>query len=265
MARVAWRLLLDPPRPAGFNMAVDEALLECAPSGPPTLRLYAWEKPSVSLGYRQRAPDWLRRCASAGVEAVRRVSGGGTVVHAGDLTYAISASACSGALPADLGGSYAWIRDALLDGLLRAGLRADRSPGRPGAELEDLCFASSTGYELELEGRKLVGSAQRRTAWGLLQHGSIRLSDDAWVYRDVLGLPAPPPPRLPELDRTRLAAAFTASFARAAGAPLRPGRLSAGERRAVRGRLYARQADPLAVAPLVPDRRSGAAGALAQH
>ena len=260
MAAEAWRLLLDPPRPAAWNMAIDEALLLCADSGPPTLRLYAWERPSVSLGYRQKSPAWLGRCSAAGVEVVRRVTGGGAVVHAGDLTYGVTASRRSRALPGDLRGSYAWIRDALLAGLRAAGLEAGRSRGRPGAEWEDLCFAASTGFELDVEGLKLVGSAQRRTAWGLLQHGSIRLDDDTRIYRDVLECPAPARPRLPRVSRAHLTASIAASFAGAVGATLHPGRLNAAERRMACRRLASRDRDPLAAAPLVRERFSGRSG-----
>ena len=56
-----WRLLVDPPASGEWNMAVDEALLlDCAESGP-TLRLYTWDTPTVSLGYRQERLGWLNR------------------------------------------------------------------------------------------------------------------------------------------------------------------------------------------------------------
>ena len=85
MAGGRWRLLLDPPGSAARNMSVDEALLLCVRDARPVLRLYGWSRPSISLGYRQPEPAWLPRCQELGVDQVRRVSGGGTVLHAGDL------------------------------------------------------------------------------------------------------------------------------------------------------------------------------------
>ena len=125
-------------------MAVDEALLLCAAQGPPTLRLYTWLRPALSLGYRQPAPDWLERCAGLGVDVVRRVSGGGTVLHAGDLTYAVVAPLGTPALPDDLHGSYAWIRSALLDGLRELGISARPSQGEADSARLEVCFAGAT-------------------------------------------------------------------------------------------------------------------------
>ena len=177
-----WRLLLDPPASAAWNMSLDEALLECALEQPPTLRFYTWSEPSVSLGYRQAVPAWLERCERLSVPVVRRVSGGGAVLHAGDLTYAVITPLSVRELPGDLRGSYEWIRNVLVDGLRAAGLDVQPSCAETGAERLALCFAGATGLEIELERVKLVGSAQRRTRWGFLQHGSIRLADDSALY-----------------------------------------------------------------------------------
>jgi len=211
----AWRLFLDGAGDAAWNMAVDEALLLHAADSGPALRLYSWREPSVSLGLRQAEPEWLGRCGALGVELVRRVTGGGAVLHAGDLTYAVVAPATGSDLPADLRGSYEWIRARLVAGLARAGVAARAACARPGADRLELCFAGATGYEIELDGEKLVGSAQRRLRHAFLQHGSIRISDDRALYRALTGAaPAgPKPPAIPpEALREALVAAFQAEL-----------------------------------------------------
>ena len=79
--------------PAAFNMGLDEAILDAVAQGlqPPTLRFYAWKPRAVSLGYFQGYEDEVdaAACAARGVEVVRRVTGGGAVFHADELTYSI--------------------------------------------------------------------------------------------------------------------------------------------------------------------------------
>jgi lipoate-protein ligase A len=176
-------------------MAVDEALLLHAPDARPTLRLYSWRLPTVSLGFRQGDPVWLERCREAGVDVVRRASGGGAVLHGGDLTYAVVVPAGSTDLPGDLLGSYLWIRTVLLDGLRRAGLPVAPARSETGADALAVCFSGSLGLEIELEGRKLVGSAQRRTPSAVLQHGSVRLREPSGARAVLFGdsVPGPPP------------------------------------------------------------------------
>lgn len=248
-----FRVLQDGPGEAAWNMSVDEALLlEAAVSGP-ALRFYTWRAPSLSLGYRQAAPAWLARSGELGVEVVRRVTGGGAVLHAGDLTYAVIAPPGTRGLPDDLAGSYAWIRSRLLEALHAAGFAARAARARAGAERLDLCFAGATGYEVELGGRKLIGSAQRRTPFGLLQHGSIRIADDSALYRALTGsAPAPAPPA--GIDADVLREALLESFAGALGCPLEPALLSPAERTRAEAHLTQRRRDRLA-APALSLRR----------
>lgn len=188
--RRRWRLLVDGPAPGPWNMGVDEALLASAlRDGPPTLRFYTWEGAWLSLGYGQRGEAArLAACARAGVGVVRRPTGGRAVLHGGDLTYALAAPASL--LPADLRACYGLVAEALLAGLRALGAEAERIPGAgqgPGHGDFD-CFARPAPDELCARGRKLVGSAQRRTRGGVLQHGSIRVFPDAEEVRAAAGL-----------------------------------------------------------------------------
>jgi lipoate-protein ligase A len=259
-------------------MAVDEALLQCAARAGPTLRLYTWSRPAVSLGYRQPAPRWIDRARAGGFEVVRRVTGGGAVLHAGDLTYAVVAPLGVPRVPDDLLGSCHWIRAALLEALSGLGLDVRPASGRLGADRLALCFAGATGLEIELLGRKLVGSAQRRTAWGFLQHGSIRLRDDSALYAKLLA-PVGPAPRgtrsstsparergatvrapeplsvaglaaLAPVDAKTVMDAIEGAFARRADSALVSAPLSDAERHLARTRASLRLNDDLARLPL---------------
>ena len=250
MSPRAWRLFQDGAGEAAWNMSVDEALLLEAPEAGPALRLYEWREPSVSLGLRQAEPRWLGRCTTLGVPVVRRVSGGGAVLHAGDLTYCVVAPLAAPELPADLRGSYEWIRARLIRGLELAGLSARRSLPATGADRLELCFAGATGYEVELDGAKLVGSAQRRGRRAFLQHGSIRLADDTVLYRAIAG-EAPPAPKPPGIAPGALRLALAASFAEALGHPLALAELSTRERALADERSAARRRCPLLAPSLV--------------
>jgi len=247
MSARPWRLLLDPPGTAAWNMSVDEAVLACAADQPPTLRFYTWVEPSLSLGYRQPPPPWLERADGMGLPVVRRITGGGTVLHSGDLTYAVAAPRSSRDLPQDLRGSCEWIREVLIDGLRAAGLEARPSPPGAGAERMGLCFAGATGLEIELDRAKLVGSAQRRTRWGFLQHGSIRLADDSGLYQAILGYSPVRSPALQKLDLAGLREELCQAFERALRGKLQLASLTELELDVARNRCAARARDRMAV------------------
>src|SRR5262245_3104799 len=89
--KVASRLIVDQPAPGGWNMAVDEALLQSAVAeNIATLRLYQWDEPTLSLGYFQCYDDRRLHAASQNCPVVRRQSGGGAILHDCELTYSLT-------------------------------------------------------------------------------------------------------------------------------------------------------------------------------
>lgn len=178
-------------------MAVDEAMLEAAEAGvaPPTLRLYRWQPPAVSLGYFQ---EWERgvneaACRQAGVEIVRRPTGGRAVFHHDEVTYGVVLPPGHPMAGRSVMEGYRRISEALMAGLRRLGIEAElaRPPavpqGRGRDALAGACFDAASRYELEWRGRKIAGSAQLRRASGaVLQHGSIPLSFDAELTARLL-------------------------------------------------------------------------------
>lgn len=239
-------------------MAVDEVLLASAGAGaPPALRLYAWRGPWLSLGYAQPFDEAsARACRAAGVEVVRRVTGGRAVLHGGDLTYAVVAREAS--LPPGLEGSYRLLSDALLAALASVGVAAERAPAAPAASSFD-CFAAAATDEICAEGRKLAGSAQRRAAGAVLQHGSIRLRPDPPEAARVAGLGAGATTLAelgidPEAGLSGLRAALPRALAERLGVEIAPATLDPAERRAARARALALRRDPLARRALAASR-----------
>jgi lipoyl(octanoyl) transferase len=180
-----WRLIDTGPLSGPANMAVDEALLSCfdPDNSRPVLRLYGWNPPALSLGRYQEAAATLKMEAAAadGVAVVRRMTGGGIIFHADELTYSI---VCS---PEQIG--EAGVKDGfrrlcafLVGTYRRLGLEpafaADRNPGceRLG-ERTAFCFAGKEEFDVVVNGRKIGGNAQRRLRRAILQHGSIPLQN----------------------------------------------------------------------------------------
>ena len=182
-----WRLLLDGPARAAWNMAADETLLlrHAAGQCPPTLRFYSWSPPAVSLGYFQRmeAEIDLDSCRRQGIDIVRRLTGGRAVLHDSEVTYSLVVRENEPYLPCGVEASYLFFSRGIVAGLAHLGIKAQiQAPAAQGAFAgrgrfhSAACFDAPSHYELTVEGRKLVGSAQVRKEGVLLQHGSILLN-----------------------------------------------------------------------------------------
>jgi lipoyl(octanoyl) transferase len=180
-------------------MALDEALMDRArQTGEWVLRVYSWSAPTISLGRNQSAFGRydLDRIQTLGLGVVRRPTGGRAILHDREITYSVTAPVGDDA--GDLHESYHRINRLLLHGLRSLGVAATvANPAtRSAAPTMAPCFNEPAAGELTLDGRKLAGSAQWRSADALLQHGSILVADDqsllATLARDgPRGIPAP--------------------------------------------------------------------------
>jgi len=195
-----WRLLLDPPAGGARNMAVDEALLEETAAGRslPTLRLYAWEPPTLSLGFAQPAADCdheaLRRL---GWGLVRRPTGGRAILHTDELTYSITAPESHPLMRGGVLESYRRLSLGLLAGLRLLGVAVQAETAqRTRAAGNPVCFEIPSQYEISAGGRKLIGSAQARRMGGVLQHGACPLRGDLARILQALAGPQIPPERI---------------------------------------------------------------------
>lgn len=170
--------------------------VEAASSHQTWLRFYRWERPTVSLGKHQRperAVD-LDYCRANSIPWVHRPTGGRAVLHGDELTYAVVSNDFS-RFPADIIGTYLVIARALQKGLSSLGVAAEIAPEIAAPQdrtpLATPCFASVSSHELTVRGRKVAGSAQRRTRRGFLQHGSIPLTLDYTMMEGVFRMPSP--------------------------------------------------------------------------
>ncbi len=186
----SWDLLIDSaPRRGAANMAVDEYLFQNLGKEPRTIvRFYTWARPTASLGYSQSADKILDLdyCRRNGIDVVRRITGGKLVLHWREITYSI-ASSDTEIFSSTLAESYRLISAALIHGLEKMGLRARLAGPPPSSYLKGNmpCFAFPARDEIEINGRKIVGSAQKRVAGRFLQHGSIPLQDDEGLLRRI--------------------------------------------------------------------------------
>ncbi len=193
----AWRYIDSGSNIAAYNMAVDEELLARAQAGErtPVLRLYTWSPPAVSLGRFQKIEEAVNAdaCRKRGFDIVRRITGGRAVLHKDELTYSIVARVDDPLFPPDVHGTYRVIAAGLLAGLKNLGIAAEIvSHGNRHSHLvakhakDPACFSSPSWYEIVVNGKKIIGSAQRRLSGAFLQHGSILIAYDPALEAEVI-------------------------------------------------------------------------------
>ncbi len=199
-----WRLIIDKSLDGNTNMALDEALLESYLQGsiPPTLRFYKWSGDWVSIGYFQNLSrevdlqevEWI----NGGV--VRRPTGGRGVLHTWEITYSLVIGEDFPGLSKNVVESYKFLIQGIKLGLINLGLSPELKPvkkmnkvGNKTAENKSTsaCFDSPSWYELLLENKKVVGSAQMRKKGAILQHGSIKLHFEPEKVARVFGMNSP--------------------------------------------------------------------------
>ena len=161
-------------------MSIDEAL---ARDAQPTLRLFRWKRPALSLGRNQIRPDWLDRARAAelGIEVVERPTGGGLALHGSDLS-------CSVVVPLEphlrLSGVMARICETLSEACRSVGAHVEwvgellpaGALGGPGTSARIVyCLAQRSSYALYASGKKFGGLAIRRYPRALLVQGSCAL------------------------------------------------------------------------------------------
>jgi lipoate-protein ligase A len=190
--RTTWRLIKSDPASGSWNMAVDEAILMAVGRGEvmPTLRLYSWEPACISLGYAQPLSDIdLGMLAKKGWNIVRRVTGGRAILHIDELTYSVCGPEDEPRLSGGILQSYQNISKAILQALVSLELPvsalAKKDMENNGAK-NPICFEVKSNYEISVDGKKIVGSAQARRKEGVLQHGTLPLCGDLTRIIEVL-------------------------------------------------------------------------------
>lgn len=190
--------------PGAYHMGRDLELAEKLrddPNASNILRFYSWKPYCISIGYQQDESSIDKDvCRNAGVDIVRRPTGGRAVYHAEELTYAVIMRFAPGE------GIYA-VHNKIAESLLEllqpicnnelelsspvklnivgrtlsppvSSTPSIREAYKPGTLTNIACFTSTARYEITWRGKKVVGSAQRRFGNAVLQHGSILLGDE---------------------------------------------------------------------------------------
>lgn len=180
-----WRVVRSQPASGAWNMAVDEAIMESVQSGKslPTLRLFAWSPPCISLGRAQPYSDINSiQLTGLGWGVVRRITGGRAILHTDELTYSVIGPDNEPRLTGGILESYRRLAHALLIALEVLGLQAKVYPNKKWTQENNdqkpICFEVPSNYEITYKGKKLIGSAQARRKNVVLQHGTLPLVGD---------------------------------------------------------------------------------------
>lgn len=169
-----FRVIIDEPMPGPLNMGVDRAIVQAASKGesPPTLRLYSWNAPAVTVGYFQKVSETVNTdyCKENNIPVIRRITGGGTVLHSSEITYSFITPLKNSPVPYDIESSFKTIINPIIISLKFVGIDAAFKP------VNDIVAC----------GKKISGSAQTRQHGVLLQHGTIITDIDENLFSGSL-------------------------------------------------------------------------------
>jgi lipoate---protein ligase len=170
------RLLTIGKHQGALNMAIDEVLLNKVSTSEslPILKFYGWNPATITIGYFQSLEQEVdaERCKQEGVDIVRRITGGGAVLHENEITYSLIIKE-EGIIEKDILKSYEQICKGILNALRKLNLDGKFIP------INDLI----------VNGKKFSGNAQSRKKGCVLQHGTILLEVDIKKMFSLLKVP----------------------------------------------------------------------------
>ncbi len=172
------RLLIMGKNCAAMNMAIDEAILIAQQEKPnPTLRFYDWTTPAFSFGYFQKiaAEIDVEACRSEGIELVKRMTGGGTVVHGWDVTYTLILPRQAGEM--GVSETYHLLGKSLVKAFEKLTIPVECYTEKVDStqSSENICLTNPTENDVMCNGKKLAGVSVRRNRNGILFQGYISL------------------------------------------------------------------------------------------
>ena len=181
-----WRCIESSPANGALNMSVDEALFSSFDpiNSLPVFRVYSWAPPALSIGRFQNSSKEidLERCELDNLMLVRRITGGGALYHADELTYSIVCSAEQIPNASSVKDSFRILTGFLLDFYCGLGLNASYAVDSVSGTVQlgcrtSFCYAGKESFDILVDGRKIGGNAQRRRKSIVFQHGSIPITD----------------------------------------------------------------------------------------
>jgi lipoate-protein ligase A len=205
-----WRLIKDSYHTGFMNMAIDEAIMIAHREGlvPPTIRFYQWSPAAVSLGYFQDLEKEIDVdvCKNLGIDIVRRPTGGKAVLHDKELTYSFIIRENHPLVNDSILETYKKISGGIIRGLSYLGVKAELVPLREKlkstlsgnkakskishSDIKSICFSVPSQYEVRVEDKKIVGSAQVRKREIVLQHGSLLIELEKDKLFSVFNFPS---------------------------------------------------------------------------
>ena len=185
MASELWRYVPLEARTGAFHMAADDYFASIPDLQNPVFRLYTWNPFAISLGYHQSADSiHFELCDKDDIDIVRRPTGGRAILHAEEITYSLILPINHPYAQGGVHTVHNKISEAILLGFKELGIHLELNKKKVNLSQHYrqnpesvACFSSTTEHELQYEGKKVVGSAQKRYSKNILQHGSILLGD----------------------------------------------------------------------------------------
>jgi lipoyl(octanoyl) transferase len=185
-----FRLILSGYSSPYYNMALDQVLADSVAkeNGLAVFRVYGWRPYGVSFGFNQKIGDILdlEKCRSKGIPYVRRMTGGGVILHRDDISYSVISRKEDLDIRGGILESYKTINSFLLKFYKGLGLKAAYSEKKDSDNDSGVCSLFKESYDIEYKGLKIGGNAQRRRAGVIFQHGSIPLRDSAFELKELL-------------------------------------------------------------------------------
>lgn len=171
-------VLAHEPLYASECMRLDEELLAKAETGGSNARIYEWKLPSVSVprSFLSEKIDFSV-LMDAGIDFVKRPTGGGVLIHGFDLSYSVGVPRTGGWAGLGIDEAGLLLAQPVLEALIKCGFKAEFRPlaGVPEPIKQALCDTQKSPLDILISGQKVAAFAQRRTAQGLFQHGSVHL------------------------------------------------------------------------------------------
>lgn len=191
-----WRLIIDSDGDGFYNMAKDEAIFSFYQKARiPTLRIYSWSNPFITLGYFQTPSRVLKieNLKKNKIEFTRRITGGFAILHFYEITYSLSLSYRDLNLPRGVKDSYFILTSFILNFYKRLGIKNTHFAYHlsNSSKETNFCFASFEPYDILIEGKKIGGNAQYRRKELIFQQGSIPLRLDFSLIEKLINVKKP--------------------------------------------------------------------------
>jgi len=164
------RCIYDVPRDCSINIALDEVFFT-KEKFEDVLRFYRWTGPAYTIGYFQKFPT----DKADNYTVVRRLTGGLSVLHNTDLSYSLIVSDNIWPYIYDQEKTYKVFHDNIRKSLEKINIFCDKTEIKNDGLKSYSCVQTLYKDDLLLNGRKIVGSCQRRRGKKILVEGSIHL------------------------------------------------------------------------------------------